>query len=254
MFFSALVVSTTFLSCSAEQVGIHYGEVAPPGAYPWFVWIGNCGGALIDPYYIITAAHCVSNTNTGETTAPHSLRVYIGAYKHPRFIPGSSSNFTRVSKVISHPLFFQDIAGYDIALLRLETAALVKPLAWKQIHMGWPQQQLSQRRVTLIGMGRTETENVSEVLLQLHTKIASVDAKHPQLLLEAVRMPDGKIGHSGGGDSGSPVIYSVPPGGAQQLVAVHNGRTGEHKQMYESLVLDERIQRWIQTTMDAHIS
>src|SRR5262249_24474941 len=59
------------------------GTPAPVGAYPWQVSIGLagvpqlnghfCGGSLINPQWIITAAHCVSGQ-----TLPRNLQVLLG--------------------------------------------------------------------------------------------------------------------------------------------------------------------------------
>ena len=37
------------------------GEIAPEGAYPWFYKADGCGGTLVAPDIVVSAAHCLEN-------------------------------------------------------------------------------------------------------------------------------------------------------------------------------------------------
>ena len=52
------------------------GTVAPVNSWPWQVMVTNksgihfCGGSLVDPYWVVTAAHCI----TEETPSDVKIR------------------------------------------------------------------------------------------------------------------------------------------------------------------------------------
>jgi hypothetical protein len=95
-------------------VQLYYNEL--PG-----VWYpsGICTGTLIDPFYVLTAAHCVDGLN------PEQLLVGVGGT--------SGANFPKIQVVdfIEHTGFNIDnfVTGNDIALIRLAAPSSMTPLA-----------------------------------------------------------------------------------------------------------------------------
>ena len=71
-----------------------------------------CGGSLISPNYVLTAAHCTSGaTSINVVVGEHNIQVSDGE----QVIPASD--------FIVHPKWLEDVDfGYDYSIIRLNTA------------------------------------------------------------------------------------------------------------------------------------
>ncbi|XP_068921157.1 tryptase beta-2-like [Petaurus breviceps papuanus] len=94
---------------------------AKEGEWPWQVslrknledpWKHICGGSLIHPSWILTAAHCVEGDKNDTSKYMIQLRQQ-NLYKDDHLVP--------LEKIIIHPNYTNVFEGFDLALLKLQS-------------------------------------------------------------------------------------------------------------------------------------
>ena len=117
-------------------------SIAPNYGFPWMVSLGVkntarqnghfCGAVVIDPAWVVTAAHCVVTAirvGEGYTIAaadPEKLQLLTGTNVLLR-----GGSVRRISRIVLHPEFRivrQQVPTNDIALLKISDAANLTPL------------------------------------------------------------------------------------------------------------------------------
>ncbi|XP_054295196.2 transmembrane protease serine 5 isoform X1 [Pongo pygmaeus] len=119
---SGQVVSLRCSECGARPLAsrIVGGQSVAPGRWPWQASVAlgfrhTCGGSVLAPHWVVTAAHCMHSFRMARLS---SWRVHAGQVSHSAVRPHQGAV---VERIIPHPLYSAQNHDYDVALLRLRT-------------------------------------------------------------------------------------------------------------------------------------
>jgi len=100
------------------------GEAAVSSSWDWAVSLRDftgehiCGGAIISPKYIVTAAHCVVTPSGFGLQVNMSIAVGMDRLNESETI----GEVRKVIKIIRHPSYNRMTMANDIAVLRLDSS------------------------------------------------------------------------------------------------------------------------------------
>lgn len=219
-----LLIATT-LSASAQyttQTRIVGGDKVESEYYPWQVFMyviidkkngAVCGGSLISPQWVLTAAHCVMHEGK---PFPAEKFIIISGKKHISFDDSDIREHAfRVSQVIAHENYNERVIHNDIALLKLEKP-MSKEIPTIQLADNTHWDEVVGNGLKNIGWGKTQTNSDTSPDL----RIVDFPLINPQLCNKAYNnlFVNGKqlcAGYQQGdkgscqGDSGGPLFRSV---------------------------------------------
>jgi trypsin len=223
----------------ATEHSIVGGRQAPPRAYPWMMTLFelykanqyfDCGGTLIDPTHVLTAAHCsLSTTLDNEQhvllTGPTDPEQVVVARRPASLAALNDDDFIAVRSIAVHPRFGRSSADYDLAVWELATPvhlAEYPRLMTSPAVLDWLSALHISARVIGYGARSQEDEEGSDKLLQVDVPLVSREQCRddyseggPDIPPEEIisdRMICAGVGGKDAcyGDSGGPLFLPVP--------------------------------------------
>jgi hypothetical protein len=196
-----VAVLATGLLTAAPAHAVSGGTAASAGAYPYVAKLTAegraCGGALVEPDLLLTAAGCFPENPQGGVPAKATTAI-VGRTS----LSGTGGHSVRVTGLVVR-------ADRDVALARIETPITdIAPLPLSTIPVNYPS---GDETLSLAGYGRTEAEWVPDTLHVGTFKVPSSTAT--TLALTGTNGTDACRG-----DAGAPIFRDA--GGRTDVLAV----------------------------------
>lgn len=223
-----------------------------------------CGGTLIRPNTVLSAAHCVAyfeaQLSSGQA---RSVRATVAALKlsdAPALAgdPNTGVDILSVVRMLAHPGYDTETKANDVALLWLERSVSDRPMVpgpWlaEPVAVGMPVNAM----VAVIGYGMTESGQVSDFLRQVTMPVVNTwtcNASYGgQLNSDEVCAGKPYQKDACGGDSGGPLLLVEQDGtwlGAQVgVVSKGTGCPGDRGGVYASVAYHAK---WVVMNVDSN--
>ncbi|CAG0894756.1 unnamed protein product [Darwinula stevensoni] len=187
------------------------------GKYPWMAWMGsgpgvfNCGGALINDRYVLTAAHCIGSNNSTTT-------FYVNLGDLDRSTTTESVSIQIPAKAIVYPTWNPNVFyRNDIALLKLQTPVdFQKYPHIRPVCLSSSIFPAAGATVAIVGWGRLAYGgNLPTTLMETTVKVlndTTCRSYWGSVVDNNIICAQENAKNTCNGDSGGPLLYKAPAG------------------------------------------